>query len=277
MKFFGNHKRVSNNWGGTGTANSNNAYPYTNPAPFHVPEGGEEEGRPRARSIVRDVHNTADGDPAIAELVFILDRSGSMSGMEDDTVGGMNAVLEQHKQLEGQAQVSVVLFDHETQVLYDREDILDVRPLTRDDYQVRGCTALLDAVGGSIRHINRVQGYLPKQYRAGKVIFVITTDGYENASNRYSYQQVKEAVQRCTDAGWEFLFLGANIDAAAEAAKLGIQEDRAATYYADSCGSQAMHEAISAASVSMRCACPSEARMGDSWRSAIDRDAARRK
>ncbi|MDO4891222.1 MAG: vWA domain-containing protein, partial [Coriobacteriaceae bacterium] len=174
----------------------------------------------------------------LTELVFIVDRSGSMAGMESDTIGGVNAVLEQNRKLEGDALVSVVLFDHETNVLRDREDIQKVPNLTDRDYQVRGCTALLDAVGESVRFIDKIQRYLPEDIRPGKTMFIITTDGYENASKKFTYSQVKRLIERKTEDGWEFLFLGANIDAAAEAERIGIASDRAETYVNDSIGNQ---------------------------------------
>lgn len=212
----------------------------------------------------------------LTELVFIVDRSGSMAGMESDTIGGVNAVLKKNRELEGDAIVSVVLFDHETQVLRDRVPIQEVSDLTADDYQVCGRTALLDALGGSIRFITRVQRYLPEEHKAGKVVFVITTDGYENASSHYTYKRVKELVEERTQAGWEFLFLGANIDAISEAARYGIAPDRAETYCNDSSGNAAMYDAVASATVTMRKAPAKAKRMGVDWKSAILHDRARR-
>ena len=148
------------------------------------------------------------------ELVFILDRSGSMAGLEDDTMGGFNAMIERQKQLPGKACVSTVLFDHESVVLHDRVDIQKVTPMTGEDYAVRGCTALLDAVGQAIHHIGNVHKYAREEDRPEHTLFVITTDGMENASCRYSAQQVKQMIERQkTRYGWEFIFLGANMDA----------------------------------------------------------------
>ena len=211
----------------------------------------------------------------LTELVFIVDRSGSMGGLESDTIGGFNATLAEHAKMEGEAVVSTVLFDHETIVLHDRLPIADVKPMTRDDYQVRGCTALLDAVGGSIRHIERVQRYLPEEFRAEKAIFVITTDGYENASQRFTYDQVRNDIERKKADGWEFLFLGANIDAVGEAARMGISADRAVTYIADSEGTQVMNEAVAMATCAMRSA-SSGKRLGSSWKGKVERDTKKR-
>lgn len=209
----------------------------------------------------------------ITELVFVIDRSGSMSGMESDTIGGLNAVLERNRNLEGEVTVSTVLFDDKIEVLHDRLPINQVKPLTREDYWVRGCTALLDAIGGSIKHIQRVQGYMPQQYKADKVIFVITTDGYENASKKYTYPQIKNLIEKKTEDGWEFLFLGANIDAAAEATRMGIAPDRAATYYCDNEGTEAMYESVGNATCCMR---SSNERINASWQAPIKLNAKKR-
>ena len=212
----------------------------------------------------------------LTELVFIVDRSGSMGGLESDTVGGINATLAKNRETEGEAIVSIVLFDNTAEVLVDRVDITKVKDLTRDDYQVRGCTALLDCVGDSIRHINRVQGYMPDEYKAEHVIFVITTDGLENASQRHTYQDVKRAIEQCTEEGWEFIFLGANIDAVSEAARIGITEDRAATYLADAPGSAAMYGSVAEACCSMRKASFGE-RISAKWKETIEHDTAKRR
>lgn len=213
----------------------------------------------------------------LTELVFIIDRSGSMASMERDTIGGVNAVLRKNRELDGDAVVSVVLFDHERKVLHDRVPIDQVPDLTEADYEVRGCTALLDAVGSSVRFISRVQRYLPEDHRAGKVVFVITTDGYENASRQFTYQRVKEMIEEHTQKGWEFLFLGANIDAAAEAARIGIASDRAENYVNDAAGHVAMYDAVADATCYLRKAPASAPRMGAGWKASIFRDQARRK
>ena len=212
----------------------------------------------------------------LTELVFIVDRSGSMAGMESDTIGGVNAVLEKNREADGEMVVSIVLFDHETQVLRDRVPIKEVPLLTDRDYQVRGCTALLDAVGGSVKFIKKIQQYLPEEARPSKTVFVITTDGYENASRQYTYPAVKRLIEEQTEAGWEFLFLGANIDAVSEAARIGISADRAATYMADGIGNHVMYEAVADATCAMRSMPAGSPKMTGSWKASIDRDVATR-
>ena len=206
------------------------------------------------------------------ELVFILDRSGSMGGLERDTIGGFNSVLRKNKEQEGDAIVSTVLFDDRIEVICDREQIGKVAPITEEEYYVRGCTALLDAVGGAIRHVSKVQKTLPKHHRAKNAIFVITTDGYENASREFTYPQVKKLIEKKRKKGWEFVFMGANIDAAAEAARIGISADRAATYRADGIGTQAAYASMAAAT----CQARSDAGITGSWKLAIDEDMASR-
>lgn len=210
----------------------------------------------------------------LTELVFVVDRSGSMSGLESDTIGGFNATLKVHKEAEGEAVVSTVLFDHETKVLHDRIPIEKVSPMTEKDYKVRGCTALLDAVGGAIRHISNIHKYLPEEYKPEHTIFVITTDGLENASTEYTYKQVKHLITEKEEAGWDFLFLGANIDAAAEASKIGIPVARAATFIADKLGSKTMFGAVCAETISMRAGC---SQRDESWKDSIEQDTAARK
>lgn len=179
----------------------------------------------------------------ITELVFILDRSGSMGGLEGDTIGGFNGMIDkQRKDLKKRGNqnekvnITTVLFDDQVEVIHDRFDIAIVEPLTDDDYYVRGCTALLDAVGFAILKVSNIQKRLPEEMRAGKVIFVITTDGLENSSREYSYSQVKALIEQKKEEGWEFLFLGANIDAGREAEKIGIARNRSVTYENDSKG-----------------------------------------
>jgi len=173
----------------------------------------------------------------LTEIVFILDRSGSMAGLEDDTIGGFNAMVEKQKKEPGEALLSAVLFSDEGEVIYDRTEIRRVEPMTERQYRVGGCTALLDAIGGAVHHIANVHKYAREEDRPGKTIFVITTDGMENASRRYSYQDVQKMVRHEQEKyGWEFLFLGANMDAIAQARSFGIRADRAVRYNSDSAG-----------------------------------------
>ena len=210
----------------------------------------------------------------LTELVFILDRSGSMAGLEDDTIGGFNAMIEKQKAEPGEAIVSTVLFDNRSEVIHDRIDLGKVPSLTRKEYYVRGCTALLDAVGGAIRHIGNVHKYAREEDRPERTLFVITTDGMENASRQYDYSRVKAMIERQREKyGWEFLFLGANIDAAKEAARFGIKADNAVNYHADSEGTAVIYEGVCEAVCSFRAAKPMEA----SWRERIDVDYESRK
>ena len=205
----------------------------------------------------------------LTELVFILDRSGSMAGLEKDTIGGFNAMIEKQKGEPGEAFVSTVLFDNLSEVIHDRVKLEKVPKLTEKEYYVRGCTALLDAVGGAIHHIGNVHKYAREEDRPEKTLFVITTDGMENASRRYNYGRVKEMIRRQKEQfGWEFLFLGANIDAAREAARFGIDADRAANYHADHTGTAVIYEAVSEAVCCVREARP----MAANWKQKIDED-----
>lgn len=206
----------------------------------------------------------------MTELVLILDRSGSMSGLEKDTIGGFNSMLEKQRKEPGDAVVSTVLFDNETEVIHDRVVIADVPNLTDKEYFVRGCTALLDAVGGAIHHIGNVHKYARKEDVPEKTLFIITTDGMENASYRYTYDKVRHMIDRQKErCGWEFLFLGANIDAAAEASRFGIDESMAANYHCDEAGTALNYEVISEAITSVRaCAAPLSA----DWKKKIDAD-----
>lgn len=190
----------------------------------------------------------------LTELVFIVDRSGSMAGLESDTIGGLNATLQKNREVEGECLVSIVLFDNVSEVLVDRQPIEKVHNLTREQYQVRGCTALLDAVGDAIRYIGKVQHILPETHRAEHVMFAIITDGMENASRRFDYQTVKHMIEARQEEGWEFIFLGANIDAAAEAGRIGIRADRATEYVSDDEGTAIAYEAMACAQVSRRMA-----------------------
>ena len=192
----------------------------------------------------------------ITELVFIIDRSGSMSGFEADTIGGFNSTIEKQKEKEGKVYVSTVLFDNESEVVHDRVDIGEIKPMTRNDYQVRGCTALYDAVGGAIHHIGNVHKYARPEDVPEHTIFVITTDGYENASHRYNAEQIRSKIKRQTERhGWEFIFLAANIDAADTAESIGIRRDRAANYTQTDKGIERSYYAMSKAIFTVREGC----------------------
>lgn len=181
----------------------------------------------------------------ITEIVFILDRSGSMSGLEKDTIGGFNAMIEKQKKQDGKAYVSTVLFDHESVVLHDRLPLEQIKPMTEDDYTVRGCTALLDAIGGAVKHIGNIHKYARPEDVPEHTMFVITTDGLENASRKYNSRDIKRLIESKKEEGWEFLFIGANIDAIETANDYGISADRAVNYNADSQGTGVVFEAVS--------------------------------
>ena len=203
------------------------------------------------------------------ELVFILDRSGSMSGLEADTIGGFNSMLEKQKKEEGEAFVSTVLFDDSSTVIHDRLPIDKVTAMTDKDYYVRGCTALLDAVGGAIHHIGNIHKYARREDVPDKTLFIITTDGYENSSRHYDYARVRHMIERQKEKyGWEFLFLGANIDAAAEAKRFGIDADRAVNYRADSKGTALNYEVLSQTVSCMRAGNP----IKGNWKERIEED-----
>ena len=195
----------------------------------------------------------------ITELVFILDRSGSMCGFESDTVGGFNATVEKQKKQEGKVYVSTILFDDESLVIHDRVDIREIKPMTLDDYQVGGCTALLDAIGGAIQHIGNIHKYARPEDVPEHTVFIITTDGMENASQRYSSREIKAKIKKQTEKyGWEFIFLAANIDAVETAENLGIRKDRAANYRQTKDGVGRSYHAMSEAISAVRCRCAEE-------------------
>ncbi len=183
-------------------------------------------------------------NPNLMELVFILDRSGSMSGKESDTIGGFNSLVEKQRKEEGDAVVTVVLFDDQYEVLYDRVPLKDVPEMTTKEYYVRGSTALLDAVGKTVNHIKAVQDGTEEEVRPAKSLFVIITDGLENASREYRQSVVKNLIETRKKDGWEFLFIGANIDSVTEAAKIGIDADRAANFECSEAGSARMFSAV---------------------------------
>ena len=207
------------------------------------------------------------------ELVFILDRSGSMAGLEGDTIGGFNAMIEKQKKAEGVACVSTVLFDHMRAVIHDRVDVQKIAPMTEADYAVRGSTALLDAIGKAIHHIGNVHKYAREEDRPERTLFVITTDGMENASHRYSAPQVRQMIElQKRKYGWEFIFLGANIDAVETARRFGIGSDRAVSYRSDHEGTRLNYEVISDAVTHLRC----EAALPTDWKERIEEDMRRR-
>lgn len=209
----------------------------------------------------------------LTELVFILDRSGSMHGLERDTIGGFNSMLAKQKQANGSAFVSTVLFDNFCEVLHDRIDIQKVESITEKEYFVRGCTALLDAVGGAIRHIGNIHKYARREDVPEHTLFVVITDGMENASRHFTARQVREMIQRQKERyGWEFLFLGANIDAVETAGALGIGADRAVNYRCDSTGTRLNYDVVSQAAAAVRCSAPLDAH----WKDAIEQDFCRR-
>ncbi|MBR3753987.1 MAG: hypothetical protein IKK49_02645 [Clostridia bacterium] len=210
---------------------------------------------------------------SITELVFILDRSGSMAGLESDTIGGFNAMIEKQKKQEGECFVSTVLFDGVSEVLHDRVKLSEIKPMTSEDYTVRGCTALIDALGGAIHHIGNVHKYARPEDVPEHTMFVITTDGMENASRHYSSEKVKAMIERQKEKyGWEFLFIGANIDAVETAAQYGIGADRAVNYNADKEGTSIIYESVSNAVCKMRASAPLTA----DWSDKINEDYIRR-
>ena len=210
----------------------------------------------------------------ITELVFILDRSGSMAGLEQDTIGGFNALLAKQRNTPGQCWLSTVLFDNDCQVLHDRVPLDQVQPLTEDDYSVGGCTALMDALGGAIHHIGNIHKYARKEDVPERTLFVITTDGMENASRRYSSDRVKAMVQRQkAKYGWEFLFLAANIDAVETAKRYGIDRNRAVNYQADGQGTDVLYDAVSDVVSNLR----SKRCIQENWSASIQMDNRRKR
>lgn len=205
----------------------------------------------------------------ITELVFILDRSGSMSGLESDTIGGFNAMIEKQKKQDGECYVSTVLFDNVSEVLHDRVKLTDVKPMTDKEYIVRGSTALIDAIGGAIHHIGNVHKYARNEDVPEHTVFVITTDGMENSSHKYSSDKVKKMIERQKEQyGWEFLFIGANIDAVETAAQYGIDKDRAVNYHADAKGTACLYDNVSDVVFCVRRGCDIE----DNWSEKLNRD-----
>lgn len=205
----------------------------------------------------------------LTELVFILDRSGSMAGLESDTIGGFNAMIEKQKKAEGEALVSTVLFSNESTVIHDRVDVKRIEPMTERTYTVGGCTALIDAIGGAIHHIGNVHKCIRREDVPEHTMYVITTDGMENASHKYSSDKVKKMIKKQQEKyDWEFIFLDANIDAVQTAANFGIRKERAVNYHSDARGTQLNYEVFGDAICEMR-ACGS---LNENWRGKIDED-----
>ncbi len=210
----------------------------------------------------------------LTEIVFILDRSGSMSGLEDDTTGGFNAMIEKQKREAGEALVTTVLFSNRSEIIHDRKRLEQIPPMTRNDYIPGGCTALLDAIGGTVRHIMDIHKYARPEDIPERTLFIITTDGMENASRSYTADQVKTMIEKQKkEKGWEFLFLGANIDAVETAAHFGIAPDRAVSYHADSCGTALNFDVLSETVTLIRQKEPIKA----GWKSRIEEDFRKRK
>ena len=209
----------------------------------------------------------------LTEMVFILDRSGSMCGLEGDTIGGFNSMIDNQKKQEGEALVTTVLFDNEYELLHDRVKLSEIKKMTDKEYYVRGCTALLDAVGRTISHISMIRKYIREEDIPQNTIIAITTDGMENASHEYNYEQIKKMIEEKKKDGWEFLFIGANIDAAEEASRIGISRDRAANYISDSVGTGAVYNALSESMSCMR----KNGAVAKNWNENILKDTKRRK
>ena len=210
----------------------------------------------------------------ISELVFILDRSGSMHGLEPDTIGGFNSLIEKQKKVDGKCWVTTVLFSDRSDLVHDRADLGEIRPMTGEDYTVGGCTALLDAVGGAIRHIARIHRYARPEDVPGSTTFVIMTDGMENASREYDYARVRRMIEHEKEKyGWEFLFLAANIDAAETGRQFGITADRAVNYHADRAGTKLAFDTVAAAVCAPRMGRPIDA----DWSGALRADNEKRR
>ncbi|WP_295076886.1 vWA domain-containing protein [Ruminococcus sp.] len=209
----------------------------------------------------------------LTELVFILDESGSMSGLTPDTIGGFNSLIAKQKKEEGEALVSTVFFSNDSKVIHDRVKLEDIPKLTDRDYVPSGCTALLDAVGDAVHHIANIHKYAREEDVPEKTLFVITTDGMENASRKYSHKDVKKLIEKAQEErGWEFVFLGANIDAAETAGSIGIRAENAVDYHADCCGTEVLYEAVGCAVSSVR----AKKGLNKAWKFSVEADNERR-
>ena len=207
------------------------------------------------------------------ELVFILDKSGSMSGLEKDTIGGFNSLIEKQMKEEGEAVVTTVLFSDKMNFLHDRVDIKEVKTMTDKDYIPSGCTALLDTIGNTINHIIKKQSELKDEYIPNKTMVIITTDGLENASQEFNYSKVKTLIEKQKEVGWEFIFLGANIDVYQEAQRFGINKDMAVEFINDADGINVNYESLNKAVHSYRV----NGRVESNWREDVDKDLSKRK
>ena len=221
------------------------------------------------KNTTENTESTVKTENNICELVFILDRSGSMGGLEKDTIGGFNSLIGKQKQEEGECLVTTVLFDHESEMIHDRVNLKKISPMTEKEYYVRGSTALLDAVGQTIEHIDNVRKYIRSEDVPSKTLFVITTDGMENASRRFNAEKIKSMVKSKQEKdGWEFIFMGANIDAVSAADNIGIQEEHAVRFNSDSEGTAINYDAVCYAASAVRRSAP----LGAEWKKEIERD-----
>lgn len=207
------------------------------------------------------------------EIVFILDKSGSMAGLEKDTIGGFNALIEKQKQVDGEVTVTTVLFNHDYTLLHDRINIKGIAPLTKAHYSVSGTTALLDALGNAIKKMQEIQNATLKEAQADKIIFVITTDGEENSSTEYNIETIKKLISKQKELGWEFMFLGANIDAIQTASQMGLHEDDAVDFIADSEGTKVIYESLSEQLYLLR----TNGKREENWKESIEKDTKARK
>ena len=188
----------------------------------------------------------------LTEVVFILDKSGSMSGREDDVIGGFNSTLKKQKKQKGECLISTVLFNDTSEVIHDRESISKIRNMTEDDFQTSGCTALIDALGDSIKYIKKVHKVIRKEDVPAHTLFIITTDGYENASHKYTSEEVKKMISKQQEKGWEFIYLAANIDAVETGKAFGFKKENMHNYLSDKLGNEALYDSVGEAICTVR-------------------------